>query len=56
MKYTVAVLLLIGAITIEESQAIDLIHSQSHFEQVFGRPGHKHHKKKKGKHHHKKKD
>ena len=60
MKYTVAILLLIGAITIEESEAVDLQHFQSHYEQVFGSgPGkkhHKHHKGKKGKHHHKKKD
>jgi hypothetical protein len=52
MKYSVAVLLLIGEITIEESQAIDLTHDQSHFEQVFGKPGKKHTK---GKKHHKKK-
>jgi hypothetical protein len=36
MKYTTTILLFIGAISLEQSQALNLSKKQSHFEQVFG--------------------
>ena len=54
MKYSTTILLLIGAISIEESQAIELGKKQSHFEEVFGQieknPSGKKHKKHHGHH------
>ena len=36
MKYSTTILLFIGAISLEESQAIELAKRQSHFEEAFG--------------------
>ena len=55
MKYSTTILLLVGAISIEDSQAIELGKKQSHFEEVFGQieknPSGKKHKKHHGHHH-----
>tara|TARA_B110000285_G_C14843727_1_gene476566 strand:+ start:98 stop:352 length:255 start_codon:yes stop_codon:yes gene_type:complete len=51
MKYSTTILLLIGAISLEESQAIELSKRQSHFEEAFGEKTPKGHKKKSGKGH-----
>ena len=36
MKYSTTILLFIGAISVEETQGIELTKKLSHFEEVFG--------------------